>query len=115
MKIKFHANLETSGTGLWSERKTVVEVTDIKLACIDDEEDYGELRVYFNTKSWNVNRDGLIYTDPKWLRSLRVVLSEQGYNIADIGYSEQGMQGNNYVSLDVGKKFLDSYRAKVMA
>jgi hypothetical protein len=27
-------------------------------------------------------------------------------------YSEQGMQGRNYVSLDVGKEFLDSWSNK---
>jgi hypothetical protein len=38
-------------------------------------------------------------------------ITEQGL-VVDICYSEQGMQGDNYVSLDVGKDFLDSWAAK---
>jgi hypothetical protein len=31
---------------------------------------------------------------------------------ADVGYSEQGMQGDDYVSLDVGESFIASWEAK---
>jgi hypothetical protein len=37
---------------------------------------------------------------------------EQHGLVVDLCYSEQGMQGDNYVSLDVGKDFLDSWRTK---
>jgi hypothetical protein len=39
-----------------------------------------------------------------------VFLVEQG--LTAVTYSEQGMQGDDYVSLDVGKDFLDSWSAK---
>jgi hypothetical protein len=38
-------------------------------------------------------------------------VAEQGL-VVDLCYSEQGMQGDNYVSLDVGKEFLDSWARK---
>jgi len=38
-------------------------------------------------------------------------IKAQGLTV-DLCYSEQGMQGDNYVSLDVGKDFLDSWAAK---
>jgi hypothetical protein len=31
---------------------------------------------------------------------------------SDVSYSEQGMQGDDYVSCDIGKPFLDSWTAK---
>ena len=47
--------------------------------CMDvsDEQDCGELRVYFNTEGrhgWDVEDFGLIYTDPGFLSSLRMFL-----------------------------------------
>ena len=32
---------------------------------------------------------------------------------SDVDYSEHGMQGNTFVSLDVGKEFIDSWKKKV--
>jgi hypothetical protein len=38
-------------------------------------------------------------------------VKQQGL-VVDLCYSEQGMQGDNYVSLDVGAEFLDSWARK---
>jgi hypothetical protein len=51
----------------------------------------------------------LIYTDSLFLASLKRILAEQGFDASDVTYSEQGMQGTDYVSLDVGPKFLTSW------
>jgi len=40
----------TSGDGYWSNVAKPVHVTDMRLAYVNDEKDFGELRVYFNTK-----------------------------------------------------------------
>jgi len=56
----------TDGRGYWSNVAKAVEVVDMKLGYVSDEADFGELRVYFNTDSWNVNTDGLIYTDSQF-------------------------------------------------
>jgi hypothetical protein len=106
--IKFNAVFETAGDGYWSEESKPVNVTKISLGYVNDEEDFGELRVYFD-KNWDVNKDGLIYTDSLFLKMLQEKLTECGFEGADVEYSEQGMQGDNYVSLDVGKDFLDSW------
>ncbi len=104
--------LHTNGGGYWSEVEKAVTVTDMKLGYISDELDFGELRVYFDTKTWDVNEDGLIYTDRLFERELREFLDSQGLVGKDVSYSEQGMQGDDYVSLDIGKPFLDSWAQK---
>jgi hypothetical protein len=101
----------TAGDGYWSNVSKDVEVTDMKLGYVNDEQDFGELRVYFDTATWNVDTDGLIYTDSKFKQDLMQFVAEQGL-VVDLCYSEQGMQGDNYVSLDVGKEFLDSWARK---
>jgi hypothetical protein len=85
---------------------------DMQLGYVADEEDFGELCVYFNTGHWDVNVDGLIYTDTLFLEQLREFLNKHGLAGSDVSYSEQGMQGDDYVSCDVGKAFLDSWKAK---
>jgi hypothetical protein len=102
----------TAGDGYWSRVAKKVEVTDLRLGYVNDEGDFGELRVYFDTGTWNVSKHGLIYTDSLFLTMLREKLTEIGFDGSDVDYSEQGMQGDNYVSLDVGKDFLDSWAAK---
>lgn len=101
----------TAGDGYWSNVSKDVEVTDMKLGYVSDEQDFGELRVYFDTTTWNVNTDGLIYTDSKFKQDLMQFVKQQGL-VVDLCYSEQGMQGDNYVSLDVGAEFLDSWARK---
>lgn len=101
----------TSGDGYWSEAVKNVRITDMQLGYINDEQDFGELRVYFNTEDWDVNKDGLIYTDSGFYEDLQQFVKQHGL-VVDLCYSEQGMQGDDYVSLDVGKEFLDSWAAK---
>ena len=99
----------TDGKGLWSSVAKPVRIVDMVLdkgtEYEDDDSIFGEFRVYFDTKTWNPNKDGLIYTDKQFLRELREFLNAQGLPGKDVCYSEQGMQGDDYVSLDAGKKF----------
>lgn len=65
------------------------------------------MRVYFDTKSWDISNDGLIYTDQQFLQELRWLLDWLGFSrTKDVNYSEQGMQGDDYVSLDTSDKFI---------
>lgn len=94
--------IETSGKGLWSREKRKVKVTGVHIG-------YGnrEVQVYFSKKSWDPDEHGLIYTDPLFLKQLRKRLIENGVpkKVAqDIDYTEQGMQGDDYVSLQYGDK-----------
>ena len=108
-KVPFRDSITTDGSGYWSNDIVTVSVTHLQVPYINEEETFGELCVYFNTNTWCVENDGLIYTDEKWLNELRDALGDRGYDTSDISYSEQGMQGDDYVSLDVGKKFLASW------
>jgi len=95
--------------GLWSQVAKTVQVLQVKLAYVNDECDFGELRAYFNTSTWDCNQDGLIYTDGIWLNEFRALMRSLGFTrnaVNDISYSEQGMQGDDFVSMDVGEDFL---------
>ena len=109
---KLTAVLSTDGCGYWSEVAKDVKVIGYTVPYINDEEDFGELRVYFDTASWDVNTDGLIYTDRQFEEELKALLTSIGLQGEDITYSEQGMQGDNYVSLDIGEDFIRSLDAR---
>ena len=100
----------TDGSGYWSEVAKAVEITDIQVCYCDEEKDFGELCVYFNTATWDVEKDGLIYTDRQFKEELNDFLLAHGLDEAE--YSEQGMQGEDYVSLDIGADFIAKWEAK---
>ena len=106
---KINATLRTGGGGYWSNAKTAVEITALQLAYTNDELDFGELRVRFNTATWDTSTMGLIYTDKQFMRELKELLTAKGFDGSDVSYSEQGMQGDNYVSCDVGERFINTF------
>lgn len=105
---EFKDKIHTSGTGLWSETIKEVHCIGYTVPYVNEESDFGELRIIFDTETWDVNEDGLIYTDPAFLTAIRFA-----FGTNDIDYSEQGMQGDDFVSFDVGSEFLTMYEAKV--
>jgi len=116
----FEFTVETDGKGLWTDKAKEVKLTRIELEYDDvpmdkDSELYGELCVYFDTATWDTNEDGLIYTDDQFMDDLKGCLEVGGLDDSDISYSEQGMQSNEYVSLDVGEKFINSWAFKEWA
>ena len=106
---KVNATLNTNGNGYWSRTVAAVEITALQLAYTNDELDFGELRVRFNTNTWDVNKLGLIYTDKQFMKELKKLLTANGFDASDVSYSEQGMQGDAYVSCDVGKQFINTF------
>lgn len=103
----------TDGKGYWTTVEkpvTVLEVYLRNVAYINDEDNsYGELCARFDTKTWNCDENGLIYTDPRWIDEFRGLMRSLGFSrkaCDDITYSEQGMQGYNFVSMDVGEDFM---------
>jgi hypothetical protein len=113
--LKLNNFLSTSGTGLWSNEATRVFVNRVSLAYLNDIKSFGELRVHFDESTWDTGIDGLIYTDPLFLQQLKEVLVSKGYSTEaceDIQYSEQGMQGANFVSFDVTSKFISAWLSK---
>ena len=106
---KVTATLNTNGNGYWSNKRKAVGITGLQLSYTNDELDFGELRVFFNTNTWDTNKDGLIYTDKQFMRELKELLTVQGFDASDVSYSEQGMQGDTYVSCDVGECFINTF------
>jgi hypothetical protein len=104
--------LHTSGGGLWSNKAKAIGHPHMTIHYTNAE--YGELRVYFYPSNWSLDKHGLIYTDDQWLRELRTFLHMRGFSYescrgSELDYSEQGMQGKDYVSLDVGGTFLKEF------
>ena len=107
--MQIFTTLHTNGLGYWSRTAKAVDVTKLDLQYITDERDFGELCVHFTSDSWDVNTMGLIYTDKLFRTELRAYLQTLGFTADeanDVNYSEQGMQGDTYVSCDVGAKFI---------
>jgi len=105
--------LETDGKGLWSKIKKKVKVTKVKYGKWDGK----ELCLYFNKKSWDVEKYGLIYTDRRFINDFRKYLISKGIPkkaAIDIDYTEQGMQGDDYVSLEYGKTFQNYLINKIL-
>ena len=107
--IKVSKTLKTNGKGFWTSVAKSVRITGLSLRH-DEEFNYGELQVMFSEKSWDVDRYGYIYTDDLFLKQLRKYLISIGLDSSDVNYSEQGMQGDNYVSLDAGPNFIESFK-----
>lgn len=107
----------TCGRGYWSKAVKPVSIVYMHLDAVDDERDedepeFGELRIFFDTATWNPKQDGLIYTDSQFLREMRAWLDTQGLPGNDVEYSEQGMQGFDFVSCDAGDLFVKAWKKK---
>ena len=110
--------LNTDGSGLWSQQAKSVIVTGAHCVITkmeDEDRLFGELMVRFDPASWDTDKDGLIYTDDQFLNELHTFLKSQGFTADaadDVSYSEQGMQGDEYVSLDVSSEFCQEWLSK---
>lgn len=111
MKVK-DCVLHTNGKGLWSDVKAEVKIDRISLGYVNEDRTFGSLNVYFNKKKWNIRNRGLIYTDPLFLKELKAYFKSIGVSYKGIGYSEQGLQGDDHVNLDVGAAFIKSWKTK---
>ncbi len=114
----------TNGRGLWSDvcKKVVHARANLSLWDTEVGEFYfnklkhAELRVYFTKKYWDVDKHGLIYTDPNWIKQARQCFVNMGFSknsVKSIDYTENGMQGNDYVSLDVESSFIKQIKSKL--
>jgi len=103
----------TKGDGYWSSDKRTVATSKIEM---EVGEAYVDLwgyrailpvyfRAFFPKRSWDTDKYGLIYTDSLWLKDFREQFKTRFPAMAwmanKIDYTEQGMQGDNYVSLVV--------------
>jgi len=124
-------NLHTNGKGYWTSLKNtggvvIEKITFYHTVATEAKDGYDSesigIRLHFThgncAGDWNTDRDGLIYTDPLFLREFRKYLKDiLGFSHAaayDVNYTEQGMQGRSYVSLEGGKKFVKAAKLKDM-
>jgi len=96
--------ISTGGNGLWSGVKTKVKIE--RVVVIEDklnERTEWLLRVYWVPEYWDVRTMGLIYTDKTFLTGFRRAMKAAGWKgKAGAGYTEQGMQGLDHISMIVG-------------
>ena len=90
-----HFYCSTNGKGAWTEKVFATLIYRIVLF------QSGEIWAFYKpcldteaAKEWE-NSGGLIYTDPQWI----ALFNRFGTNLR-IFYTEQGMQGKNYVSME---------------
>lgn len=116
--INFTATLATNGNSFWSDVAKNVDVQGLDIRaqeymCGGKMRRYGELKVYFDTDAfhpnhWSLQEHGLIYTDEGFEAELHKVFESMGIT-AEASYSEQGMQGNDYVSFDIDEEFITQF------
>ena len=113
----------TAGDGYWSEAVKDVSVLDMGMYVSTDEDaGDGDFYITYDEATWDNSVDGLIYTDSAFLANvqdkMRDVLLQMNVDddtanalVADISYSEQGMQDDGRVSCDAYAlaDFLRSY------
>jgi hypothetical protein len=115
-KVAFKAT--TTGNGFWTRQKKSVEIYALEMRYFVDKktkEKIGDLRAYFNTSDWDVDKHDLIYTDEGWLKDLHAELKKMGFAdalVKSVGYSEAGMQGDDFVSLDCSSEFVEEFLKK---
>jgi hypothetical protein len=100
------------GKGIWGQSddeqeyvikdikwETGVE-SSIKKGDDDSYKAWAPIRVYL--EGYRASEYGLVYTDKTFLKSVEeLIKKEKALEGFDLAYTEQGMQGNNYVSMDV--------------
>jgi hypothetical protein len=110
LNITVNKMFTTCGDGYWSTVAKEVFVESIAMFIStenvggegDAEYCDGDLQAYYTEETWDDSL-GLIYTDSAFLECVHTELIKAGISIEaaeDVCYSEQGMQGDNYVSMD---------------
>jgi hypothetical protein len=108
-KVDF--TVRTGGNGYWSNRVADVRITSIDLSYMDEDQSFGSVNAVFDTDTWNVKTDGLVYTDKTFMEAFRAKLTEMGLAADDLSYSEQGMQDEDFINFDAGAEFMASFKA----
>lgn len=117
--VKLDEVYTTAGDGYWSDVVKDVRVVEMGIYVStvnngDEDDAYycdGDFYINYDEATWNEDEDGLIYTDSAFIANvqdfMRDVLLRMGVDdevantlVADITYSEQGMQDYGRVSCD---------------
>lgn len=121
MKVNIETN--TNGKSKHTEEARLVIIN--KLTIGQNNQTYfpgdpfqGELRAHFEPHgfthgSWNVEGYGLIVNDRQWLKEFKAGLRALGLSVKavqNVKYNVVEVQGNDYVSLEVGQPFWASWQ-----
>lgn len=96
----------TNGKGYYTDQAKKVRITEIRISRYvrSKNKPLLQMEVYFNTKDWNTKKDDLIYGDEKWISELRKGLQSIGFVATGLDYTEQGMQEDDFVSVETNNK-----------
>ena len=110
----------TNGKGYHTYQVKKVRITEIRISRYVRSENVRDkpllqMEVYFNTKDWNTKKDDLIYGDEKWISELRKGLQSIGFVATGLDYTEQGMQEDDFVSVETSNKAaVESFLSKLV-
>ncbi len=87
--------------GVGGKNKELVsyKIKHIRVTNIGDPYDCASINIFL--EGYHADQYGLIYTDKTFKNSVRILFSKIGINPEDIEYTEQTMQGQNFVSMRV--------------
>ncbi len=87
--------------GVWGKNRELVsyKIKIIRVVNIGDPLDCAFVNIYL--EGYHSNQYGLIYTDKTFKNSVRILFSKIGINPEDVEYTEQRMQGENFVSMKI--------------
>ena len=91
-------------TGLWYERKDTPNVLTGSVGFIKSNSDEygGSLKFHLNKEEWDTGKEGLVYTDVQFEEDVKKALQDNGFEYYnEVGYSEAGMQCDDYVDFDI--------------
>ena len=107
----------TNGKGYYTDQAKKVRITEIRISRYvrSKNKPLLQMEVYFNTKDWNTKKDDLIYGDEKWISELRKGLQSIGFIATGLDYTEQGMQEDDFVSVETSNKAaVESFLSKLV-
>lgn len=100
-----------SRDGLWTDYDAVKMPTTYTVEVwwdaggLEIEQDYIMLDVFVVNPKYDANKIGLIYTDGSFRRGVRDSANRAGFPGKEIDYTEQSMQGRDWVSMEAGRLF----------
>jgi len=100
MKKLLRLTCRVTGDGYWGAREGSVSGHLRFRTYEPDDNTTGFAEAKFYLDDWDADEQGLIYSDSQFIQDLQDGLNRLGIAGRGIDYSESGMQGNDYVSMD---------------